>query len=151
MWTGHFSGPMLNILGIGLLGSWVVHITQKLYHFKLSTTFLVSTIGLLFLLLATPIFVLLNRYCLTYGSIVLCIVIMTINVIVKVKKLNWWLKQPDNDCDMMKLTFMLPDAFFLFLWMLFTILFLFYIRVIMLSSCCISQSIQMSLINYSMV
>lgn len=84
---------MLNILlGIGLSGSWVVHTTQKPYHFQLSTTLFVSTIGLLFLLAATLIFVPLNGYYLTrrWGILLIAsyIVIMTINVIVEVKKLD---------------------------------------------------------------
>ncbi|KAJ3573637.1 hypothetical protein NP233_g2304 [Leucocoprinus birnbaumii] len=84
-----FGGPMLNILlGIGLSGSWIVHQTQKPYHVSLSTTLLVSAIGLLILLGATLIFVPMNDYYLTrrWGILLIAsyVVIMTINVIVEV-------------------------------------------------------------------
>ncbi|KAF5359317.1 hypothetical protein D9756_003385 [Leucocoprinus leucothites] len=84
-----FGGPMLNILlGIGLSGSWIVHTTKKPYHIDLSTTLLVSAIGLLILLAATLIFVPLNDYYLTrrWGILLIAsyVVIMSINVIVEV-------------------------------------------------------------------
>lgn len=81
---------MLNILlGIGLSGTYIVHTTKKPYTFNLSTTLLVSAIGLIILLLATLIFVPLNDYYLTRRWGVLLImsymVIMIINVVVEVK------------------------------------------------------------------
>ncbi|KXN89118.1 Putative cation exchanger C3A12.06c [Leucoagaricus sp. SymC.cos] len=88
-----FGGPMLNILlGIGLSGTWIVHSTHQSYHIKLSTTLLVSAIGLLILLAATLIFVPLNDYYLTkrWGMLLIAsyLVIMTINVIVEIKQIK---------------------------------------------------------------
>ncbi|KAF9450353.1 hypothetical protein P691DRAFT_810544 [Macrolepiota fuliginosa MF-IS2] len=88
-----FGGPMLNILlGIGLSGSYIVHTTGKAYMITLSTTLLVSAIGLLILLAATLIFVPMNDYYLTrrWGVLLIAsyVVIMCINVIVEIKHLD---------------------------------------------------------------
>ncbi|KAF8206423.1 Sodium/calcium exchanger protein-domain-containing protein [Mycena galopus ATCC 62051] len=46
-----FGGPMLNILlGVGISGTYITHQTQQSYFLPLSTTLLVSAIGLLILL-----------------------------------------------------------------------------------------------------
>lgn len=62
-----FGGPMLNMLiGIGVSGTIVLRQTgEPFYSIDFSTTLLVSTIGLLALLLATVIFVPLNGYLLS--------------------------------------------------------------------------------------
>ncbi|KAG8953114.1 hypothetical protein FRC04_003061 [Tulasnella sp. 424] len=87
-----FGGPMLNMLiGVGVSGTVVLRQTgQPYYAIDFSTTLLVSSIGLLALLLATMIFVPLNGYLLSkrWGIFLICsyIAIMTINVIVEVKE-----------------------------------------------------------------
>ncbi|KAF9476678.1 hypothetical protein BDN70DRAFT_934817 [Pholiota conissans] len=85
-----FGGPMLNILlGIGVSGSYVIHKTSQPYHLKLSSTLLVSSFGLLFLLAATLIFVPLNDYFLTrrWGVVLIAsyTIIMIVNIIVELK------------------------------------------------------------------
>lgn len=84
-----FGGPMLNmLLGVGISGSYVIHTTGKPYELHFSNTLLVSTVGLLALLLTTLIFVPLNGYFLPrkWGVFLICfyVVIMTINVVVEV-------------------------------------------------------------------
>lgn len=86
-----FGGPMLNILlGVGLSGTYLIRQTGEEYAIKLSTTLLVSSIGLLVLLVATMIFVPWNGYMLSRPwavfLIISYIVIMTINVVVEVRQ-----------------------------------------------------------------
>jgi sodium/potassium/calcium exchanger 6 len=84
-----FGGPMLNILlGVGISGSYVIHTTAEPYRLHFSNTLLVSTIGLLTLLVTTLIFVPLNNYFLPrkWGVFLICfyVVIMTVNIVVEV-------------------------------------------------------------------
>ena len=84
---------MLNILlGVGISGSYVIHSTGKPYKMDFSNTLLVSTIGLLALLITTIIFVPLNGYYLPrkWGVFLICfyVVIMTVNVVVEVLGLD---------------------------------------------------------------
>lgn len=87
-----FGGPMLNmLLGIGGSGSYIINSTGgEPYSLHFSTTLLVSTIGLLSLLVATMIFVPLNGFHLPkkWGVFLILsyIVIMTTNVIVEIKR-----------------------------------------------------------------
>ncbi|KAG8908711.1 hypothetical protein FRC01_007275 [Tulasnella sp. 417] len=87
-----FGGPMLNMLiGIGVSGTILLHQkSQPYYEIDFSTTLLVSSVGLLTLLLATLIFVPLNGYLLSkrWGIFLICcyIVIMTTNVVVEAKR-----------------------------------------------------------------
>ncbi|KIM33204.1 hypothetical protein M408DRAFT_61176 [Serendipita vermifera MAFF 305830] len=86
-----FGGPMLNILlGVGLSGTYLIRQTGQDYAIKLSTTLLVSSIGLLVLLVATMIFVPWNGYMLSRPwatfLIISYVVIMTINVVVEVRQ-----------------------------------------------------------------
>ncbi|KAI0279739.1 Sodium/calcium exchanger protein-domain-containing protein [Russula aff. rugulosa BPL654] len=88
-----FGGPMLNILlGIGVSGSYVIHTTGEPYKLQFSNTLLVSTVGLLSLLITTMIFVPLNDYFLPrkWGVFLICfyVVIMTVNIIVEVLGLD---------------------------------------------------------------
>jgi solute carrier family 24 (sodium/potassium/calcium exchanger), member 6 len=88
-----FGGPMLNILlGIGISGSYVIHTTAEPYKLHFSNTLLVSTVGLLSLLITTMIFVPMNDYFLPrkWGVFLICfyVVIMTINIIVEVLGLD---------------------------------------------------------------
>jgi sodium/potassium/calcium exchanger 6 len=88
-----YGGPMLNILlGIGISGSYVIHTTGEPYRLHFSNTLLVSTVGLLSLLITTMIFVPLNDYFLSrkWGVFLICfyVVIMTVNVIVEVLGLD---------------------------------------------------------------
>ncbi|TFK28091.1 hypothetical protein FA15DRAFT_634275 [Coprinopsis marcescibilis] len=85
-----FGGPMLNILlGVGLAGSYIMHQTNEPYELHLSTTLLVSSMGLLALLAATLIYVPLNDYYLSRRWGVLLIFsyigIMLINIIVEIR------------------------------------------------------------------
>ncbi|KAG8888928.1 hypothetical protein FRB98_006470 [Tulasnella sp. 332] len=86
-----FGGPMLNILlGVGISSSIVLHQRgQSYYPINFSTTLLVSSIGLLTLLLVTMIFLPLNGYWLSkrWGIfLITCYaVIMTVNVVVEIK------------------------------------------------------------------
>ena len=84
---------MLNILlGIGVSGSYVIHTTAEPYKLDFSNTLLVSTVGLLLLLITTMIFVPLNNYFLPrkWGVFLICfyVVIMTVNIIVEVLELD---------------------------------------------------------------
>jgi sodium/potassium/calcium exchanger 6 len=84
-----FGGPMLNILlGVGISGSYIIHKTSKPYRMEFTTTLIVSTIGLLALLLTTLIVVPLNHYFLTRSWGIFLItsytIIMAINVFVEV-------------------------------------------------------------------
>lgn len=85
-----FGGPMLNILlGVGISGSYIIQQTHEPYNLHFTTTLIVSTIGLLALLLATMIVVPLNGYFLTRTWGILLIasytVIMAINVFVEIR------------------------------------------------------------------
>ncbi|KAG8706798.1 hypothetical protein FRC09_002195 [Ceratobasidium sp. 395] len=86
-----FGGPMLNmLLGIGLSGSYVISQTGESYKVNLSPTLLVSTIGLLCLLVSTLVIVPLSDFNLTrrWGLMLIAgyVVVMVVNVIVEVKK-----------------------------------------------------------------
>ncbi|QRV75052.1 Sodium/calcium exchanger protein [Ceratobasidium sp. AG-Ba] len=86
-----FGGPMLNmLLGIGLSGSYVISQTGESYKVNLSPTLLVSTVGLLCLLISTLVIVPLNNFNLTrrWGLMLIAgyVVVMVVNVIVEVKK-----------------------------------------------------------------
>lgn len=87
-----FGGPMLNILlGVGISGSYIINAAGgEPFHLQFSSTLLVSTIGLLFLLVVTMLFVPLNNFHLPkrWGIfLILCyIVIMTTNIIVEIKR-----------------------------------------------------------------
>ena len=81
---------MLNILlGVGISGSYIIHQTSKSYHLPFTTTLIVSTIGLLALLLTTLIIVPFNGYFLTRSWGIFLIasytLIMAINVFVEVR------------------------------------------------------------------
>ncbi|KAF8754385.1 hypothetical protein RHS01_06183 [Rhizoctonia solani] len=86
-----FGGPMLNmLLGIGLSGSYVISQTGETYKVDLSPTLLVSTIGLLCLLIYTLAIVPLNDFNLTprWGLMLIVgyVIVMCVNVFVEVKK-----------------------------------------------------------------
>jgi solute carrier family 24 (sodium/potassium/calcium exchanger), member 6 len=88
-----FGGPMLNILfGVGISGSYVIHHTGEPYRLHFSNTLLVSTMGLLALLVTTMIFVPMNGYFLPrkWGVFLICfyVAIMTANVVVEVLELD---------------------------------------------------------------
>ncbi|KAI5116965.1 hypothetical protein M0805_001368 [Coniferiporia weirii] len=89
-----FGGPMLNILlGVGVSGTAVVRGAGGApYALDFGATLLVSSVGLLALLLATLVCVPLNGFRLTRGwgvfLIVSYIIIMTINLVVEVKRLE---------------------------------------------------------------
>lgn len=58
-----FGGPMLNILlGIGISGTYIIRESNTPYPLEFSTTLVITTVGLLTLLVATLIFVPLNGY-----------------------------------------------------------------------------------------
>jgi sodium/potassium/calcium exchanger 6 len=85
-----FGGPMLNILlGVGISGSYIIQQTSKSYLMPFTTTLVVSTIGLLTLLVTTMIVVPLNGYSLTrnwgFFLITSYTIIMAINVFVEVR------------------------------------------------------------------
>ncbi|KAG6830645.1 hypothetical protein H0H92_015542 [Tricholoma furcatifolium] len=85
-----FGGPMLNILlGVGVSGSYITSQTSTPYKLHFSTTLLVSCIGLLFLLVATLIYVPFHDYYLTrrWGILLVTLyaILMTTNVIVELK------------------------------------------------------------------
>ena len=85
-----FGGPMLNILlGVGISGLYIIQQTSKPYDLPFTATLIVSTIGLLALLLTTMIVVPLNGYFLprTWGIFLIAsyTIIMAINVVVEVK------------------------------------------------------------------
>ena len=82
---------MLNILlGVGISGSYLIQQRGEGYPLRLSTTLLVSSVGLLLLLLVTMIFVPWNGYMLTrpWGVflIVTYTVVMTTNVMVEIRQ-----------------------------------------------------------------
>jgi sodium/potassium/calcium exchanger 6 len=88
-----FGGPMLNILlGVGVSGSYVIHRNGEAYKLHFSNTLLVSTVGLLALLVTTMIFVPMNDYFLPrkWGVFLICfyVAIMTANVAVEVLGLD---------------------------------------------------------------
>jgi len=81
---------MLNILlGVGISGLYIIQQTSNPYHLHFTTTLIVSTIGLLALLLTTMIVVPLNGYFLTRSWGIFLIasyaVIMGINIFVEVR------------------------------------------------------------------
>ncbi|KIM85010.1 hypothetical protein PILCRDRAFT_817849 [Piloderma croceum F 1598] len=85
-----FGGPMLNILlGVGISGLYIIQQTSNPYHLQFTTTLIVSTIGLLALLVTTVIIVPLNGYFLTRNWGIFLIgsytIIMGINVFVEVR------------------------------------------------------------------
>jgi solute carrier family 24 (sodium/potassium/calcium exchanger), member 6 len=85
-------GPMLNILlGIGGSGTYIIRQTGGPFSFNFPTTLMVSSIGLLFLLVITVLFVPYNNYWLTkrWGVFLICcyFLIMALNIIVEVKGL----------------------------------------------------------------
>ena len=85
-------GPMLNILlGVGGSGTYIIRQTGTSFSLQFSTTLMVSTIGLLTLLVATILFVPYNDYWLTkrWGVFLICsyCLIMILNVIVEIKSL----------------------------------------------------------------
>ncbi|KAH7106497.1 Sodium/calcium exchanger protein-domain-containing protein [Auriculariales sp. MPI-PUGE-AT-0066] len=88
-----FGGPMLNILlGVGLSGSYVISESAgEPYPLNFSTTLLVSTVGLLSMLILTMIVVPLKGYRLTrrWGLFLICyyVLLMTTNIIVEIMKL----------------------------------------------------------------
>jgi sodium/potassium/calcium exchanger 6 len=85
-----FGGPMLNILlGFGLSSTYVIHQTGEPYPLALSTTLLVSSFGLLALLIATLVVVPWNGYWITrpwaFVLIASYVVVMVVNVVVEVR------------------------------------------------------------------
>lgn len=87
-----FGAPMLNILlGIGVSGSIVIQETGQDYTLRFTTTLLVSTVGLLSVLIATLVFVPWNGYLLSrrWGIFLLAcyVTMMVVNIIVEVKDL----------------------------------------------------------------
>ena len=85
-----FGGPMLNILlGVGISGSYVTSQTGTPYKLDYSRTLVVSTIGLLFVLASTLLFVPFNGYYLTrkWGVFLIAsyVAIMTLNIVVELK------------------------------------------------------------------
>lgn len=61
-----FGGPMLNILlGIGISGTYIIRQTNEPYPLEFSTTLVITSTGLLALLVATLVFVPWNGYVLT--------------------------------------------------------------------------------------
>ena len=88
-----FGGPMLNILlGVGLSGSYVIRSLNagEPFPLRFSSTLVVSTIGLLVLLIATLIGVPLRGYHLDRkwgsGLVISYVVIMAVNVLVEVRR-----------------------------------------------------------------
>ena len=80
---------MLNmLLGVGISGSYIIHATAHPYKLDFSTTLVVSTIGLLALLVATMLFVPWNGYFIprSWGFFLIgfYVVIMTVNVVVEI-------------------------------------------------------------------
>jgi len=88
-----FGGPMLNmLLGVGISGSYFIHTRGQPYRLHFSNTLLVSSVGLLALLVTTMIFVPLNNYFLPrkWGVFLICfyVVIMAVNVVVEILGLD---------------------------------------------------------------
>lgn len=84
-----FGGPMLNILlGIGISGTYIIRQTDEPYPLEFSTTLVITSLGLLVLLVATLIFVPWNGYFLPrswgFTLIVAYTALMTANVVVEV-------------------------------------------------------------------
>lgn len=82
---------MLNILlGVGISGTTIMGQTQVPYDITYSTTLIVSTIGLLVLLVTTMVVVPLNGYFLNrswgIALVVAYAVILTINIFVEIKE-----------------------------------------------------------------
>lgn len=85
-----FGGPMLNmLLGVGVSGSYIISQTQKPYDLDFSNTLVVSSVGLLALLMVTAVVVPLNGYFLSrkWGFFLMMFyaVIMSINVVVELR------------------------------------------------------------------
>jgi solute carrier family 24 (sodium/potassium/calcium exchanger), member 6 len=83
-----FGGPMLNmLLGVGISGSYIISETGKPYELEFSTTLLISSIGLLAILVVSAIVVPLNDFHLTrkWGiCLIMCYVtILVVNVVVE--------------------------------------------------------------------
>jgi sodium/potassium/calcium exchanger 6 len=83
-----FGGPMLNmLLGVGVSGSYIISDTGQPYHLEFSTTLLISSIGLLAILLVSAIVVPLNGFHLDrrWGVclIVMYSVLLAANVVVE--------------------------------------------------------------------
>lgn len=81
---------MLNILlGVGISGSYIIQQNSESYSLNFTKTLIVSSVGLLALLLATIVMVPLNEYFLTrrWGIflIVAYLTIMAVNVIVEIR------------------------------------------------------------------
>lgn len=81
---------MLNILlGVGISGSYIIQKTTNPYYLHFTTTLIVSTIGLLALLVTTMLVVPLNGYFLTrtWGIFLIASysIIMAINIYVEVR------------------------------------------------------------------
>jgi sodium/potassium/calcium exchanger 6 len=88
-----FGGPMLNILlGVGISGSYIIHSKGEPYKLDFSNTLLVSTIGLIALLITTIIFVPWNGYYLPrkwgFFLIFFYVIIMAVNIVVEVLGLD---------------------------------------------------------------
>ncbi|KAI0033562.1 Sodium/calcium exchanger protein-domain-containing protein [Vararia minispora EC-137] len=84
-----FGGPMLNmLLGVGIAGTYVTSQTGEAYVLHFSRTLLVSSLGLLLLLIMTAIFVPFNDYYLPrkWGFFLIAsyVAIMIVNVVVEV-------------------------------------------------------------------
>ncbi|TFK47848.1 hypothetical protein OE88DRAFT_1705498 [Heliocybe sulcata] len=85
-----FGGPMLNmLLGVGISGSYMIHLREKPYDLHFSTTLLVSSAGLLVMLILTLLFVPWNGFYLTrrWGIFLIMFytTIMIINMIVETR------------------------------------------------------------------
>lgn len=85
-----FGGPMLNILlGVGLSSTYIIRQTGEPYPLVLSKTLLVSSIGLLALLIATLVVVPWNGYWInrTWAFVLIAsyVVVIVVNVVVEVR------------------------------------------------------------------
>jgi sodium/potassium/calcium exchanger 6 len=83
-----FGGPMLNmLLGVGVSGSYMILNTGTPYLLEFSTTLVISSIGLLVILLVSAIVVAMNGFHLTrrWGICLICfyVVILAVNVVVE--------------------------------------------------------------------
>jgi sodium/potassium/calcium exchanger 6 len=84
---------MLNILlGVGVSSTYMIRQTGEPYPLALSTTLLVSSIGLLALLIATLVVVPLNGYWINrpwaFVLIASYVIVMVVNVVVEVRNEN---------------------------------------------------------------